>query len=63
MSNCPTPWKLGYKTRGEARVTARGHFSQPNKRGQVKPYLCPCGSWHLSSMSKRAHKLVTRRRT
>lgn len=40
-SDCPTPDKKSYESQ-----KAAGFFA--NTDG-LRPYLCPCGKWHLSS--------------
>ena len=46
---CPTPWKLAYRSRGEALrgfvVAAYTRFHQP--------YRCCCGKWHMTSHPRR----------
>jgi len=59
VNACSTAWKIPYGSRREALTAAHG-YDQPNKNGQVKAYQCGCGSWHLTSMSRRAHKLIGR---
>jgi len=58
---CPTPWKMRWESRRSAVNHAR-RAKAAQKAGQVRPYRCVCGCWHVSSMSKRTAKLVKRGR-
>ena len=57
---CPTPWKQTFPSRASARDLLR-RAKGPTKDGQIRPYLCPCGAWHLTSMSRREVKNVLKR--
>lgn len=46
---CPTPRKARYESRSAA-ARARGHKTNFGKR--QKPYLCPCGYWHLATTTE-----------
>lgn len=57
---CPTPGKILYLSRGEARVAVR--HTRPGLKGQLRPYWCPaCGGWHLTSMTGRASRQARKR--
>lgn len=43
---CPTPGKIAYASADAARK-ARGN--RRNKGGRMRPYLCRCGHWHLTT--------------
>lgn len=50
--SCPHPEKIGYKTKQGA---VAGRASLEKARGidlGLKPYLCPCGKWHLGHRKK-----------
>jgi hypothetical protein len=57
---CPTPRKLCYQSRREALQATR--VMKSGLKGQLRPYRCACGNWHLSSMGRRQHKAAIRRR-
>lgn len=61
--NCPTPWKVWYETRNLAKSQAaratRGLL--PSKNGQLRPYRCECGGWHLTAISKNELRRVKKR--
>lgn len=61
MTDCPTPWKMVWTTRANANMVAH-HGKAAQKGGQVRPYHCECGQWHLTSMSRKAAKAVKRRK-
>lgn len=46
---CPTPSKIAYNSH-QAAGHARGKRGHQGRR--MRPYLCPCGRWHLSSQPK-----------
>jgi len=52
MIACPTPSKLAYTSRREAATFAR-RATGPQFGGQLRPYLCACERWHLTSMPRR----------
>ena len=58
---CPTPWKIPIGDADEARRLSKGE-TRPGT-GQLKPYHCDCGSWHLSTISRARLRQVNRRRT
>lgn len=45
LKPCPTEWKHGYRTRGEA---LKGFHIAEYTRFH-RPYLCCCGKWHITS--------------
>lgn len=60
MAACPTPWKMFWTTR-RAAIQHSKQAKSPQKCGQVRPYHCACGHWHVTSMTKQAVKAVKRR--
>lgn len=58
---CRTPWKIRFTSRREA-VRAISDNGISSKHGQLRPYHCDCGAWHLSRMSRRQHKIVVKDR-
>lgn len=61
MNGCPTPWKIRYDSRSDAKSAVQS-WSTRKLKGQLHAYSCPCGCWHLSSIKKRALKRHQRRR-
>ena len=60
MSVCWTPATIGYASRKEARQRAR-QIQQTGGRRQ-HAYECRCGLWHLTCMSARDARALTRRK-
>jgi hypothetical protein len=60
MSACPTPWKVPLDDPDEARRESK-RDTRPGT-GQLKPYRCVCGSWHLTTISAARLRQVNRRR-
>lgn len=58
---CPTPWKIGYATAGEAKRVVKRARQQNALSGQMRTYRCSCGRHHLTSMSKSARRIWRRR--
>lgn len=58
---CPVPWKLLFASRPEARLAIRS-MKHGGLKGSLRPYLCPCGSWHLTSMTRREVRQVQKRK-
>jgi len=52
---CPTPRKVGYRSRVDA-VIALWHTStsDDDRRHEKRAYRCPCGRWHLTSKPARS---------
>lgn len=48
---CPTPWKISFGSRREASTSVRSGLANKKMKGQLRPYHCVCGGWHLTSMS------------
>lgn len=48
VGECPTPRKNRYADEAIAREKLQDH--DPEMRARLKPYLCQCGKWHLSSI-------------
>jgi hypothetical protein len=48
MSPCPTPAKVAYRSAAKAKKEIRTWMCGKYKMRQ-RPYLCPCGSFHLTS--------------
>lgn len=46
---CPTPHKRAYRKRTSAIAAA---IRASRRLGPLRPYLCPCGRWHLSTKPK-----------
>lgn len=52
MAECPTG-KIPYGSRRHALEVATHHGRKGGDGGAAAfPYLCECGSWHLSSMRR-----------
>lgn len=47
--NCPTPFKRSFSSES----TAWGNVAYLADCGHQTPYLCACGSWHLTSQNAR----------
>lgn len=58
---CPTPWKTPYTSRKEAKATLNTR-RKASPKGQLRPYSCPCGYWHLTSMSRNVLRIAKRGR-
>lgn len=53
--DCPTPDKVGYLTRSDARRRCRAEKQKLGKGGQhLNVYLCGCGFYHLGNAYGRA---------
>ena len=50
MNGCPTPEKLAYETRKQAKAAARRVRSKHGARGRIHAYRCRCGLFHLGTM-------------
>jgi len=59
---CPTPGKVPYLTRGDARQAAKDAERRFTIRGQMRPYSCECGSWHLTKMAATDYRRLVRRK-
>lgn len=59
-SRCRTPWNIVYETRSIAKQAVRE--SRQKVSGQLRPYQCSCGHWHLTHLTKRAAKQIQRHR-
>lgn len=62
---CPTPWKISYGSRAAAVMDARQRDRDGvagRKKGQLRPYRCDCGRWHLTSMPRAAVRMLRKRR-
>ena len=57
MSVCPTPQKIAYDHRGNAR-----HLAKRTNGCALHVYRCQCGYWHLSSQSRRQVRLRQKNR-
>lgn len=60
MSACPTPEKVPFTSRAHA-VTDGKRAAASVQSGHRRPYLCECGYWHLSHMTKQERKRVAKR--
>lgn len=60
---CRKPWKVAFTSRAFAVADGRRarQGRQKSRRGQLRPYRCGCGHWHLTSMDKKSFKLKSRR--
>lgn len=58
MTDCPTPHKIRYPSKPEARRIARA--ASENGRS-LEPYRCEAGHWHLTSQSKATMRRLRRR--
>ena len=47
--------KIGYKSRKEAFISTR------NSNSTLRPYLCACGLWHVTSMTGRQLRALRKR--
>ena len=63
---CPTPHKVRFTSREQALTDARRAerkgAGQIKVKGRRRAYQCECGSWHVTSMSKRDAKRRLRAR-
>jgi hypothetical protein len=59
---CRTPWKIRYDSRKQAKQQIREATGMSALRGQLRPYSCSCGGWHLTHLTKRAAKQIARHR-
>lgn len=59
VPTCPTPCKVPHASRRAALGFAKR--AKHLKAGQLRPYQCRCGAWHLTSMNKRESKKAARR--
>lgn len=61
---CPTPHKIAYRSRDEARRSARQtstHKKSASVAGQLTAYRCPAGDhWHLTHMAAADRKRLKR---
>ena len=48
MLACRTPSKTAFASQAKARRRAR----QLRHAKAMRPYLCPCGTWHLTSQGR-----------
>jgi hypothetical protein len=55
---CPTPGKIPLPDAAEARRWSKRECS----KGQLRPYRCVCGAWHLTTISRARLRQVNRRR-
>jgi hypothetical protein len=62
MSACPTPDKMGFVTRGMAKAETKRITSRYSLKGQLRPYLCDCGYWHLTHLAGKDRQLDRRKR-
>lgn len=46
---CPTRQKVWFETRSAAKRFARSKSRQHPAYLASRPYLCPCGRWHLTT--------------
>lgn len=60
---CRTPWKVAFTSLAVAVADGRRarQGRQKSRRGQLRPYRCECGHWHLTSMDKKAAKAKRKR--
>lgn len=52
IHTCPTPSKLPFSTRGEAKRKIK----ELSLRKELKPYECRCGAWHLTHRTRGARR-------
>jgi hypothetical protein len=62
MSACPTPDKMGFVTRGAAKAESKRIANRYSLKGQLRPYRCDCGHWHLTHLAGKARQLDRRKR-
>ena len=66
MVACPTPGKVRFTSRAEALADSkraeRKSAGGAGSKGRRRAYQCPCGAWHITSMSKRDAKRLLRAR-
>jgi hypothetical protein len=60
--NCPTPDKMGFSTRGAAKAEAKRISNRYSLKGQLRPYRCDCGAWHLTHLAGKNRQLDRRNR-
>jgi hypothetical protein len=59
---CPTPDKMGFPSRGMAKSEAKRIARRYTLKGQLRPYPCDCGLWHLTHLSGKNRQLDRRKR-
>jgi hypothetical protein len=60
--SCPTPDKQAFPSRGSAKAEAKRAAQRYTLRGQLRPYRCDCGDWHLTHLSGKLRQLDRRKR-
>lgn len=67
-TNCPTPDKRRYQSKGKAIRVLRGMYQTGNGEADLQVYRCRCGVWHIGhrgqdyGRTKVALKALTYRR-
>lgn len=59
---CPTSDKMGFPSRGSAKAEAKRIAGRYSLKGQLRPYRCECGHWHLTHLAGKARQLDRRKR-
>jgi hypothetical protein len=59
---CPTSDKMGFPSRGMAKAEAKRISRRYSLKGQLRPYLCVCGHWHLTHLAGKQRQLDRRKR-
>ena len=59
---CPHPWKIRFPSRREALVYSKTGKTSNRLKGQLRPYSCACGGWHLSTLNRKQHKQMLKRK-
>lgn len=68
MTDCPSPFKHPFPSKGDAMAALRRHRSVPGSNVS-NVYRCACGAWHLAGTKstgythnrKRSHRVKKRR--
>jgi hypothetical protein len=62
MIVCPTPGKQSFVSRTAAKAEAKRAAQRYSLKGQLRPYLCDCGYWHLTHLAGKDRQLDRRKR-
>jgi hypothetical protein len=59
---CPTPDKRRSRAAARRRPRRNGSAQRYTLKGQLRPYRCDCGDWHLTHLSGKNRQLDRRKR-
>jgi len=60
--SCPTPSKQVFVSRNGAKAEAKRVEKRYSLNGQLRPYRCECGHWHLTHLAGKQRQLDRRKR-